>query len=46
VEVVGGIGHDDQGLTDIVDAGVLPNRLVGLSRIRPRTFGVAVGARW
>jgi iron complex outermembrane recepter protein len=46
VEVYGKNVTDDDGLTDIVNAGVLPNGQVGLSRIRPRTFGLTVGAHW
>jgi iron complex outermembrane recepter protein len=46
IEAYGKNVTDEEGLTDIVAAGVLPNGQVGLSRIRPRTVGLSVGARW
>lgn len=46
IEVYGKNVTDEDGLTDITDSGVLPNGLVGLSHIRPRAFGMTIGARW
>ena len=36
---------DETGVNDIVGEGVLPNGLVGLGLIRPRTYGLTVGFR-
>jgi len=46
VEVYGKNVTDEEGVTDINDAGALPNGLIGVGYIRPRTIGVSVGARF
>jgi iron complex outermembrane recepter protein len=46
VEFYGKNVTNADALTDITDAGVLPNGQVGLSQIRPRAYGMSVGARW
>lgn len=46
VEVYGNNLGDEQGVNDIVGEGVLPNGLVGLGLIRPRTYGLSVGVRY
>jgi iron complex outermembrane receptor protein len=45
VETFGKNLTDDDGVNDIVGEGVLANGAVGLSLIRPRTYGIAFGAR-
>ena len=37
---------DEDGINDINTPGALPNGLVGLALIRPRTIGISVGARF
>ncbi|HEY7840013.1 MAG TPA: hypothetical protein VIC61_00470, partial [Gammaproteobacteria bacterium] len=37
---------DAEGVTDIIGEGSYPNGAVALGLIRPRTFGVSVGARF
>ncbi len=37
---------DDDGVNNIVSEGILPGGLVGLSLIRPRTYGLSVGVRF
>jgi outer membrane receptor protein involved in Fe transport len=44
VEVYGKNLMDEDGVNNIVSEGVLPNGSVGLSLIRPRTYGLSVGA--
>jgi outer membrane receptor protein involved in Fe transport len=46
IEVYGRNLTDDEGINDIIAEGVVPNGAVGLGLIRPRTFGVSVGARF
>ena len=46
VELYGRNLTDEQGINNIQSEGGLPNGAVGLSLIRPRTIGVAVGARF
>jgi iron complex outermembrane receptor protein len=45
-EIYGKNLTDDDGINNIVAEGILPNGTVGLSLIRPRTYGVSVGARF
>ncbi|HLU07463.1 MAG TPA: TonB-dependent receptor [Woeseiaceae bacterium] len=46
VELYGRNLTDEQGINNIQSEGGLPNGAVGLNLIRPRTIGVAVGARF
>jgi outer membrane receptor protein involved in Fe transport len=46
VELYGKNLTDEDGINNIVSEGVLPNGSVGLSLIRPRTYGLSVGARF
>jgi outer membrane receptor protein involved in Fe transport len=46
LEIYGKNVTDADGINNITAEGVLPNGAVGLSLIRPRTFGVSVGARF
>ena len=39
-------GGSEDGINDINTPGALPNGLVGLALIRPRTIGISVGARF
>ena len=46
VEVYGRNVTDEEGVSSIDTEGALPNGATGLSRIRPATYGVAVGVRF
>jgi iron complex outermembrane recepter protein len=46
VELYGRNLADEEGISNILSEGGLPNGAVGLSLIRPRTIGIAVGARF
>jgi outer membrane receptor protein involved in Fe transport len=37
---------DENGITDIIAPGIFPNGAGAVSLIRPRTFGLAFGARF
>lgn len=46
VEFYGKNLADEDGINNITSEGVLPGGLVGLSLIRPRTYGLSVGVRF
>ncbi|WP_405235074.1 TonB-dependent receptor [Lentisalinibacter orientalis] len=46
VELYGNNLGDEDGINDINTPGALPNGLIGLALIRPRTVGISVGARF
>ena len=44
IEIYGRNLSDEEGVNNILSEGVLPNGNVGLGLIRPRTYGLALGA--
>jgi outer membrane receptor protein involved in Fe transport len=46
IELYGKNLSDEEGITDIEQPGNFPNGAVGISTIRPRTIGLALGARF
>ncbi len=46
IELYGKNITDEEGITDIEAPGNFPNGAVGISAIRPRTIGLALGARF
>lgn len=46
IELYGKNITDEEGITDIEAPGNFPNGAVGISTIRPRTIGLALGARF
>lgn len=46
VEVYAKNLSDEQGANSVLGEGILPNGLVGLSLIRPRTYGLSFGFRY
>jgi outer membrane receptor protein involved in Fe transport len=46
LELYGKNVTDEEGITDIVAPGAVPNGAAAISIIRPRTIGLAVGYRF
>jgi iron complex outermembrane recepter protein len=46
LEIYGKNATDEEGITDIIAPGIFPNGAAGISVIRPRTLGLALGIRF